>query len=102
MDQRQAPDRHQLCWHAVRAEARSGAGRGDDRLDAGWRWLRRGGQNPEQRDHQHHYRPVYPGPGGLLRAERHHRQTLLHAENPLPDQNPGRAGTGRAPQSAGI
>ncbi len=63
-----------------------GAGRGDDRLDAGRRRLRRGGQNPEQRDHQYHYRPVYAGTSDLLRAERHHRQTLLHAENPLPDQ----------------
>ncbi|KAI3490360.1 hypothetical protein L1887_45185 [Cichorium endivia] len=102
MDQRQAPDRHQLCGYAVRAEAWPGAGRGDDRLDAGRRRLRRGSQNSEQRDHQHHYRPVHPGPGGLLRTERHYRQTLLHAENPLPDQNPGRAGAERAPQSARI
>lgn len=83
MDQRQTSDRHQLCGHAVRAETRPGAGRGDDRLDAGRRRLRRGSQNPEQRDHQHHHRPVYPGTGDLLRAERHHRQTLLHAENPF-------------------
>jgi len=39
MDQRQTPDRHQLCGHAVRAEARPGPGRGDDRLDAGRRRL---------------------------------------------------------------
>jgi GPH family glycoside/pentoside/hexuronide:cation symporter len=83
MDQRQTPDRHQLCGHAVRAEARPGAGRRADRLDAGRRRLRRRSQNPEQRDHQHHYRPVHPRPGGLLRAERHYRQTLLHAENPF-------------------
>lgn len=45
---------------------------------------------------------LFTPPGGLLRAERHHRQTLLHPENAFPDQNHERAGTRRAPQSAGV
>lgn len=41
---------------------------------------------PEQRHPHHHYRLVHPRSGGVLPAERGDRQTLLHAENAVPEK----------------
>lgn len=54
-------------------------------------WMLAGGgcdaaAKTEQRHPHHHYRLVHPRSGGVLPAERGDRQTLLHAENAVPEK----------------
>lgn len=54
-------------------------------------WMLAGGgydaaAKTEQRHPHHHYRLVHPRSGGVLPVERGDRQTLLHAENAVPEK----------------